>query len=388
MRKKRVALLKGPFFNEWESQNFMALKADYEFNYVLSMKNFYDVREIGCGIRRFRTVSDYYFRLPALFRKYLMVGARRALAVDDLGFGLSAALSGQDIVHITGAWDIYAYQAAKLKDKLNFQLVGTFYENIPFVHYKNIGARKIQECVLRNIDKCHAVTQRAKEVLLLQGVPENKIFVQPFGIDTQRFSPGPKNSGLALKHDLRMNDCGIVLYVGQLIRQKGVYTLLYAWHNLLRHHAGENLPVLLMIGQGSELARLKALTKKLNISKTVIFTGPIHYSDLPDYYRLADIFVLPSIPRDIWQEQFGFVLVEALATGLPTISTLSGSIPEVVGDAGILVQPCDHVSLAEAINSLLDDEAVRMQFSKKARRRAVELFNSLDVSRRLKQLFE
>ncbi len=74
------------------------------------------------------------------------------------------------------------------------------------------------------------------------------------------------------------------------------------------------------------------------------------------------------------------VLAEAMASGTPVISTMSGSIPEVVGDSAVLIPPGDYNALADNVRKLIEDRAMRDDFSKKARARAEEMFNSKKVA--------
>jgi glycosyltransferase involved in cell wall biosynthesis len=126
----------------------------------------------------------------------------------------------------------------------------------------------------------------------------------------------------------------------------------------------------------------------LELKKNVIIAGNFSYSEIPEIHNLADIFVLPSIPVKNWQEQFGMVLVEALASGKPVISTLCGSIPEVIGNAGILIQPNDPLSLYYAIKKLIIDEDLREKYSKLARTRAEDIFNPEKIALNLKREYE
>jgi glycosyltransferase involved in cell wall biosynthesis len=100
---------------------------------------------------------------------------------------------------------------------------------------------------------------------------------------------------------------------------------------------------------------------------------------------MADIFTLPSIPVDYWQEQFGIVLIESMASGKPIVTTISGSIPEVVGDAAVLVQPADHLALYHAFKDLVLSKEKCRSLGNRARARAEELFSLDVVSERLRR---
>jgi len=86
-------------------------------------------------------------------------------------------------------------------------------------------------------------------------------------------------------------------------------------------------------------------------------------------YRSSDVLVLPSIPTKNWTEQFGYALVEAMASGIPVVASKSGAIPEVVksNENGFLVKPGDPVDLAEKIIKLLEDDSLRESLGRKAR---------------------
>ena len=91
----------------------------------------------------------------------------------------------------------------------------------------------------------------------------------------------------------------------------------------------------MIAGSGPEKQNIERLVKELKIEQYVKLIGSFPYAEVPALYHMADAFILPSIPVHFWQEQFGMVLIEAMASGLPVISTYSGSIPEVVGDSGM-----------------------------------------------------
>ncbi|MFA6240844.1 MAG: glycosyltransferase family 4 protein, partial [Candidatus Hydrogenedentales bacterium] len=96
---------------------------------------------------------------------------------------------------------------------------------------------------------------------------------------------------------------------------------------------------------------------------------------MPDMFRSADVFAFPSIASDEWQEQFGMSLIEAMACGIPTVTTLSGAIEEIAGDAAMLVQPNDFLALYQAIRRLALEPSLREDLGARARARAVELFD-------------
>ena len=104
-------------------------------------------------------------------------------------------------------------------------------------------------------------------------------------------------------------------------------------------------------------------------------------------YPAADVFTLPSIPVQDWQEQFGIVLIESMACGVPVVSTLSGSIPDVVGNAATLVQPADARALAEGLRPLIMHPDRRAAAGALARARVTEQFSLSAVAGRLREAY-
>ena len=107
------------------------------------------------------------------------------------------------------------------------------------------------------------------------------------------------------------------------------------------------------------------------------------YDQIPAVYRAADLFTLASTARPGWLEQFAYVLPEAMASGLPVVATESGSIPEVVGDAGLIVPPSDFLGLARAFKELLLDEQRCQRLGQFAREWAQSRYDSRVVSSRI-----
>jgi glycosyltransferase involved in cell wall biosynthesis len=104
---------------------------------------------------------------------------------------------------------------------------------------------------------------------------------------------------------------------------------------------------------------------------------------MPSVYRAADVVVVPSKSIPHWQEQFGMVVAEAMASGLPVIGSDSGAIPEVLGSAGVVVRAGSVPALTEALDSLLADDAARRRMGAAARRRAVETLDARKAARSL-----
>jgi glycosyltransferase involved in cell wall biosynthesis len=139
----------------------------------------------------------------------------------------------------------------------------------------------------------------------------------------------------------------IMLYVGFLRREKGIQHAIGILPELLRRWPDLEL---WLVGNGDYEAPLRELARKLNVTRHLVFAGPVENSRLRPYYAMADAHLLPS-----YSESFGTVLIEAMACGVPSIGSAVGGIPEVLsGGAGILVPPRDEPALAAAVRHVLD----------------------------------
>jgi glycosyltransferase involved in cell wall biosynthesis len=114
----------------------------------------------------------------------------------------------------------------------------------------------------------------------------------------------------------------------------------------------------------------------------------VSYSEVPRWHRLADVFVYPSRPTGSAEEQFGYSLVEAMSTGKAVIATRVGGMPDVVGEAGILVVPDNTPALAAAMLKVYRDTSLRSELGKAARARVLERYSTTVVSKRLAEIYE
>lgn len=217
-------------------------------------------------------------------------------------------------------------------------------------------------------DTVTAVSEYSADDLAARGVPRSMIEVAYNGVDTERYSPGESSIQFS-QWDT------VLLYVGPLAERKGINYLLRAMQKITSEHPDTGL---LLIGGGNQ-AELRHLARKLGVSKNVQFEGFVSEQDLPDYYRSADIFVFPSL-----LEGFGLVLVEAMASGLPIVSTQCTAIPEVVGDAGYLVPGRDGQALSEAINEIISNQS----FNRLGKRSLRRVHNHFSWEERTKDLVE
>lgn len=186
-----------------------------------------------------------------------------------------------------------------------------------------------------------------------------KCCVVPLSVDYERFAAVDHAVVAAIRHRyLRSPDDHLILSVGVLRYYKGLHVLIDALTQLDA--------TLVVVGSGPEGERLRDLAQAFGVAQRVHFVGRVADAELPAYYAAADVFALPSHLR---AEAFGIVQLEAMAAGVPVISTELGTGTSVVnqhGVTGFVVPPSDPQALARAIDVLLDNAELRHQLGTQA----------------------
>ena len=370
--------------NKWAIQRFEPLRDKADITVFIGEKNDYDVSSIDLSKKNLTHTEEAILAIkePATaYRRIIMAPYKK---MDFYYFSLKKYLKGFDVVY---SCDITrsAYTLASLKDELGFKFILSWWENIPFRAVFDEKTSFHKKLVMDKVDLFLPFTNRAKEVLKLEGVPEEKIEVIYPGVDRERFKPGKKTEPFLNKYNIPANTF-IVLYTGKLVSWKGVHNLIYA-ASILKKKGIDNF-VFAIAGRGAQKENMIKLIKEADVEENFRFLDFVSYDEMPQVYRMADIFVLPSYPTMTWQEQFGMVLIEALASGKPVISTMSGGIPEVLGDAGILIPSGDYFQLAENILRLMKDDNLRDALGKKALKIAEELYDAKKNGMQFKGILE
>ncbi len=164
-----------------------------------------------------------------------------------------------------------------------------------------------------------------------------------------------------------------ILFVGRLVKRKGVDDLLVAFKALRNELPDAELEI---VGDGPDLLRLQKLSKEMGLSEHVTFYGNLRGEALFERYRKADVFVMPSRRTKMDVEGFGTVFLEAGLFGKPSIGTKSGGIPEALLDneTGLLIEEGDVRALKVSMERLLEGEALRSRLGGRARERVLANF--------------
>jgi len=211
-----------------------------------------------------------------------------------------------------------------------------------------------------------------REILNLLNIDPTKIHVIPLGID-QSFHPGRDRFESLPDH--------YILFLGNLEPRKNLPMLITAYRSLPQPLRKRH-PLVIAGASGWHTHELEMALHLFQKGERPILTGYVSQRLLPDLYRGASLFVYPSL-----YEGFGLPVLEAMATGIPVIASNSTSLPEVVGDAGVLVDPCDVDHLKEAMRELLEDEKGRQEMAEKGIARA-KLFSWEKCARQTLSIYE
>ena len=163
-------------------------------------------------------------------------------------------------------------------------------------------------------------------------------------------------------------------YAGGLLPEKGIDSLLHACAQL------DDSWQLHIAGSGREHTVLQALAQRLGIADRVIWQSRLPSTTMPDFYRQLDAFVLPSRTRRNWMEQFGRVLIEAMACATPVIGSNSGEIPHVIADAGLIFPEGDAAALAAHLRRLQHDPTLRGQLGHRGRARVLACYTHAHIA--------
>ncbi len=218
--------------------------------------------------------------------------------------------------------------------------------------------------VMRQADCALAGTEGAAAVLRRKGYRGRLAVIPQFGASQAHFQPAKSPSRRPFT----------IGCIGRVVPEKGIAVLLRAVAQL------DGAWRLRIVGGGPARPEMEALARDLGIQQRVDFAGQLPSTDLPAEYHRLDALVLPSLTRPNWKEQFGRVLIEAMASGVPVIGSDSGAIPGVIGAAGIVAPENNVEALAKALHDLRAQPSLRADLSERGRKRFLAHFTHESVA--------
>lgn len=394
----KILLIRGAFLNQFESQNYEPLAKNHQIVGIGSLtsihkklafpaKLFFSPYDLGRKIGQITQIGPTVERLTRGFFNRVLGDSHFLLGfegwVNQKRFQSINQLKHWDIGHIAETYYGYDLQTAKLKSKgLIKKIVSTCWETIPF-NNETIGKKKkIKEIVKKNIDLFICPTEKAKKALVIEGVDERKIRVIRVGVDLDKFKV--KSEKLKVeKKDF------VILFIGRLVEEKGVmdiYQVFKQVKSLKLKVKNYNLK-LKIIGEGNLKNNLLNKIKKYKLENSV-FIEKKSYEEIPRVYQEADILIVPSKSTKTWEEQYGMVLIEGMASGLPVVAYRSGAIPEVLGNGGLLVDEKDIEGLTKAVIDLINNKDLRVKLGKIGRRRVEKEFDREKIAKKIEGVYQ
>jgi glycosyltransferase involved in cell wall biosynthesis len=234
---------------------------------------------------------------------------------------------------------------------------------------------------IRRSSRILTVSEASKrDILQYFRVAEKKIDVIHNAIDERFHEPPPEEEVERVRQRYQL-DGPFVLYAGNIKPHKNLERLIEAFHTL-RKHGFEEVKLLIIGDEVSKYATLRRAVHRHKLHKHVRFFGFVPDQTLAVLYRLAGVFVFPSL-----YEGFGLPPLEAMASGTPVITSNVSSLPEVVGDAALLIDPYDPDALADAMRRVLTDSALREDLRQRGFARAREFSWERSV-RRVREIYD
>jgi glycosyltransferase involved in cell wall biosynthesis len=220
-------------------------------------------------------------------------------------------------------------------------------------------------CLRRQADLVIAPSEATKaDIVRRLQINPQRIAVIPWGCD-ERFQPGGDPEHFEAVRQRYRLPSQYLLFVGTLEPRKNLTTLLHAYAVLRAEGCDKDLKLVVAGRTGWLYADIFDTVKTLALEEEVIFTGFVDDEDLPDLYRGAQLLVFPSL-----YEGFGLPILEAMASGVPVITSDLASMPEVAGEAAILVDAHDPKAIAEGIARVLAEDRLREVLIQKGLARA------------------
>ena len=235
--------------------------------------------------------------------------------------------------------------------------VGAAQRGYDRVRRRELGAA---DCILAG---SHYTAELARGL----GANPERVLVTRYGTDPERFRA---RDAEPLRARLGLGARPVLLTIARLVPRKGIDLVLRA---LARVRSARPDVVYVIAGDGPDRARLDEIVGREGLAESVRFAGVVPDDELPLWYSLGDVFVMPSRSEPPDVEGFGIVFLEAAACERPVVAARAGGIPDAVaeGVSGMLVEPGDVAGLARALTELLSDPARRADLGRRARERVL-----------------
>lgn len=334
--------------------------------------------------------------------QFLQEGSFRVVPVSNFSQNNQGLLTfGTDLISLLRQFRpqiIQVEQGSKALAYAQFillnQLLGLKAKNVFFTWWNLPYELKFPVSLLEgyNLRNTHGVVvgnQDGAEILRQRGYNGAMKVMPQLGVDESRFTPQPQPE-LAAKLGIEPNDF-VVGFVGRFVEEKGLLTLLSA---LSRLH--DRPWKWLLLGRGPLQSVLMETAAEKGIKDRLILVESVPHDEVPRYINLMSTLVLPSettykfktLTAAGWKEQFGHVLIEAMACGVPAIGSDSGEIPHVIGEAGLVFPEGDAQALQNCLAQLMKDGEKRQQLAELGYQRAMTHYTNKALAKQLLEFYK
>lgn len=277
------------------------------------------------------------------------------------------------------------------------KMIGSKYKLVLHEHNHNLKdmfSRKKAKRIIDNVDAVVEISNYSAEYDIFADNPDTqeKVVVINRGVDTKEFRPSRSmEEKEKIKKKYNLVGKKIVLFTGAIRKRKGVHLVVDAFTEIAEKHKDA---VLLVVGgsakntEAKDSFALNVIKKMDKLGSQAKSLGFVPYKDLPEIYRMSDVYCAPSV----WNEPFGLVFVEAMASALPVVTSSKGGIPEIIDDgiSGYVVSNPEEniIEISNKLDLLLSDDMMAKSFGKNGRKRVEKYFTWKASSEKLTELYK
>jgi len=282
-----------------------------------------------------------------------------------------------DIVHLElEPPSLSAFQICSLSKIFGSKVVFFTFENV----YSNYPFPKLflERGVLALADYGISGNTEGKKNLMKKGFKKPISVLPQLGVDPNRFCKICANQ---LRQELGLKDF-VIGFAGRLVQEKGILTLLRAVARLVKDVQ------LLIVGRGFLREEIVNLASQLGLQEKIVMVDSVLHSEMPMYLNCMDVLVLPSETTSVWKEQFGHILIEAMACEVPVVGSNSAAIPEVIGEAGLIFEEGNINDLQSQLQTIIVDPELASLLARRGRERVLKNYTHFIVARRTYEVYK
>jgi glycosyltransferase involved in cell wall biosynthesis len=283
-----------------------------------------------------------------------------------------------DLVHIDeDPWSLVTYQFMKACVKQRKPTVFFTWQNIykhyppPFRHFESYSYQNATAAIAGN--------EEAREILLARKFGKSIRVIPQFGVDPELYR---KRDAREARKRFGLENKFIIGFAGRIKKEKGISDLISALALLPERY------VLVLVGNGEFRSMAENLAQKLGVTSRIRWISSVSSFQIPEFMNLFDVLVLPSRTTPRWKEQFGRVLIEAMACETVVVGSDSGQIPTVIGNAGLVFPEGNVDALVVHLERLEADHQLASELGAAGRRRVLQNFTHERIAAQTLEFYE